>query len=86
MTVHHLYWPKRDYRSDLERRFRALPWHKVEMPVEAHELLHRLAAPPRKPSLEEMLAVVETYELQERQRRAQRLLVLRGMRSRRRSA
>ncbi len=86
MTEHHLYWPKREYRSDLERRFRTLPWNKVEMPATAHELLHRLTAPPRKPSVEEMLTVVESYELQERQRRAQRLLVLRGARSRRRSA
>ena len=82
MTVHHLFWPRRDYQSDLERRFRTLPWNKVEMPMVAHELLHRYAPPPSKPALEEMLDAVEAYELKERQRRAQRLLMTRGARVR----
>ena len=83
VTVHHLYWPRRDYQTELERRFRTLPWNKVEMPALAHELLHRCSLPPRKPPMEEMLAAVESFELQERQRRAQRLLLLRTARSRR---
>ncbi len=82
MTVHHLFWPRRDYQSDLERRFRTLPWNKVEMPAVAHEMLHRYAQPPRKPSLEEMLDAVEEFDLKERQRRAQRLLATRAMRMR----
>lgn len=83
MTVHHLYWPRRDYQTELERRFRTLPWNKVEMPAAAHELLHRYAAPPRKPPLEEMLAAIEVYDLMERQRRAERLLLMRAHRAKR---
>lgn len=83
LTVHHLYWPRREYQTDLERRFRTLPWNKIEMPVAAHELLHRLAPPPRKPAIEEMLAAVETFELKERQRRAQQLMLARSGRLRR---
>lgn len=83
MTVHHLFWPRRDYQSDLERRFRTLPWNKVEMPAGAHEMLHRYAQPPGKPSLEEMLDAVEAFDLKERQRRAQRLLAMRAVRVRR---
>jgi hypothetical protein len=70
VTVHHLYWPRRDYQTELERRFRTLPWNKVAMPAAAHELLHRCAAPPRKPPVEEMLAAVELWEQLERQRRS----------------
>ena len=83
VTVHHLYWPRRDYQTQLERRFRSLPWNKIDMPVDAHELIHRYAPPPAKPP-EEMLSAVEMWELMERQRRAQRLLMLRGDRSRKR--
>ena len=82
LTVHHLFWPRRDYQTDVERRFRTLPWNKLEMPMDAHEMLHRYAPPPSKPSLEEMLDAVEAYELKERQRRAQRLLMTRGARNR----
>ncbi|GEM_PF-6698322 len=84
VTVHHLYWPRRDYQTQVERRFRSLPWNKIDMPADAHELIHRYAPPPAKPPLEEMLSAVEMWELMERQRRAQRLLMLRGGRSRKR--
>ena len=50
--------------------------------MDAHELLHRYAPPPSKPSLEEMLDAVEAFELKERQRRAQRVLMTRGARNR----
>jgi hypothetical protein len=62
LTVHHLYWPRRWYRTPIERRFRALPWNIVHMPPDAHMVLHRNAMPPRKPNLTEMLRQITTWE------------------------
>lgn len=85
LTVHHLYWPRRWYQNPVERRFRSLPWNIVHMPEDAHTLLHRYAAPPRKPSFMEMLRQIAVWEEeQERQQRLERQSQLRQFAMRRR--
>jgi hypothetical protein len=59
---HHLWWPRKDYQSPLERKFRGLSCHIVVMDVRAHQLLHILTAPPEKPSREDMKAAIERHK------------------------
>lgn len=61
-NIHHLYWPASAYQTKLERRFRELPCHKVEMGIEAHALLHRHHRPPRKPDGGEMFNIIQAHE------------------------
>lgn len=43
VSIHHIYWPRRNYVTSTEKTFRNLPCHKVEMSTEGHRLLHQLA-------------------------------------------
>lgn len=54
-SIHHLYWPARDYTTPLERLYRSLDENKIEMCREVHDRLHALEQPPEKPTREEML-------------------------------
>lgn len=54
MTRHHLFWPRTDYKTALERKFREHPLTSVELPEETHRLVHMYQDPPRKPSREFM--------------------------------
>lgn len=49
MSVHHKWWPARDYRTALERAFREHPANKVLLCRCLHDLEH-LKRPPQKPS------------------------------------
>lgn len=54
---HHIWWPKRDYRSQLEKRFRNLPENKEVLCRYEHDLTH-YEAPPIKPSREVMAQAI----------------------------
>lgn len=57
---HHLYWPRNDYTSLIERQFRALPENMTLICREEHEAIHANFAPPEKPSEHFMaLAVID---------------------------
>lgn len=62
---HHLWWPRKSYKSQLEKEFRRL--HIVWMCVEAHKLLHATTKPPKKPSAREMRAAIEAKQAERRQ-------------------
>lgn len=49
---HHLWWPKCDYKTGLEREFREAT--SVLIPAWLHTLIHRYHRPPEKPDLKEM--------------------------------
>ncbi len=53
---HHIWHPRRDYKTPIERSFRALPCNVVWIDEKAHTLLHIYTKPPDKPSHEEMCA------------------------------
>lgn len=57
-NVHHLYWPKNQYTTPVEKEFRELPENKERMCMSEHSDLHRLEAPPDKPDREEMLLAI----------------------------
>lgn len=59
--THHLYYPKSDYRTKVERTFRSI--HKVEMCRWAHVELHATQEPPEKPEYEEMVESILSTEL-----------------------
>lgn len=59
---HHIWYPKRDYTTRLERRFRELPCGIVFLPVRTHNLLHALQAPPKNPSRFEMAEAIWSHE------------------------
>jgi len=52
--THHIFWPRRAYKTPLEQRFRNLPCNKVTIEVESHDILHRFTQPPNKPTIEYM--------------------------------
>lgn len=58
-NVHHRWWPKRDYKTPLEKAFRELPENKVRMRVDDHRKLHATTEPPKKPSIESMRLAVQ---------------------------
>ena len=61
-NVHHLWWPSGRYKTPLERMFRELPCHKVELAIEAHNLIHRHSPPPDKPPPHEMVEIIQNHE------------------------
>lgn len=58
--VHHLYYPRRDYTTSIEKRFRQLDENKVLICRALHDDEHALWEVPEKPDLELMkMAVTE---------------------------
>jgi hypothetical protein len=55
---HHAYWPRRAYRTAVERAFRELSENKEQLCVFEHDLLHELEEPPAKPSVEHMVQAI----------------------------
>ena len=47
--VHHKYWPKRWYGSEVAKEFRELPENKVVMCRNEHNELHATELPPDRP-------------------------------------
>lgn len=64
-NTHHLWWPRKSYKSTLERMFRQM--QTVRICVEWHKHIHATTPPPKKPKAAEMRAAIET-KLAERRR------------------
>jgi hypothetical protein len=62
---HHRLWPRRRYKSQLEKQFRDLPENKEQLCRWEHDLLHEFELPPEKPSLETMLVALSQLAIQE---------------------
>lgn len=62
---HHLYWPRRDYTSSVERAFRQLPENKELICRAEHDELHATESPPPMPSRNEMLIVLANTAMKE---------------------
>lgn len=58
LTVHHQYWPRRDYKKPVEKQFRELAVNKEMLPRCDHDELHATTRPPEKPTRDEMLVVI----------------------------
>lgn len=56
MTDHHLFYPRNEYTTPLERRFRNHPDNRVSLPWCEHKARHALEKPPTKPSIQKMSA------------------------------
>jgi hypothetical protein len=54
----HIYYPKKEYRTALEREFRNLPENIVLRCICKHRRRHAEEAPPLKPPREEMLRAI----------------------------
>jgi len=63
--THHLFYPRRDYRRGVEKRFRELPENKEQICRWEHDERHATELPPEKPSREEMLRAIGGAALQE---------------------
>lgn len=66
LTRHHLWWPRRAYRTELELEFRNLECNIVLLPDYLHQTLHKHQTPPEKPSVEFMEEMVRLYSVPER--------------------
>jgi hypothetical protein len=57
-NTHHLYYPKNQYTTPVEREFRELPENKETLCMAEHDERHRTERPPEKPSRDEMLLAI----------------------------
>ena len=57
-NTHHLYYPRKAYKTSVESKFRNLPENKRQLCAFAHILEHVDNAPPEKPSRDEMLLAI----------------------------
>lgn len=58
---HHLWYPRRDYKTALERKFRNLPCNIVELSVPIHNMIHAYCEPPKKPPANDMRAALQRH-------------------------
>lgn len=58
LTKHHDYWPKKEYSTKIEKRFRELKSHVRLLPNCEHREFHLNNRPPVKPPLKHMVAVL----------------------------
>lgn len=62
---HHLWWPRRDYKTPVERKFRGLPCNIIVMDVRIHQALHIYGTPPTKPNLNFMRESIKRHQNKE---------------------
>jgi hypothetical protein len=61
--THHIYWPERLYpKQTIYRAFRELPVHKVMLPRDFHDFLHRTSEPPNLPEEDIMQYHVTSHD------------------------
>lgn len=58
-TTHHLYWPKKNYRSGVAKQFRELACNKETLCRCDHDELHRTTRPPERPTQIEMIYTIQ---------------------------
>jgi hypothetical protein len=61
MQRHHKYWPRSDYKTTLEKKFRNLPENIQLVTADAHTRIHK-QSPPKKPSHDFMHTRVKNHE------------------------
>lgn len=54
----HFYFPKKDYQTSIEKRFRRLPENIIEGCRRVHDERHMTTPPPEKPSRDAMLRAI----------------------------
>lgn len=65
--IHHLQWESVSYHprefngNTIPQEFREIPFHKLYIPRQLHNLIHRITLPPEMPSLDAMTKRVEAY-------------------------
>jgi hypothetical protein len=57
-SVHHLYFPRYEYKTELEKTFRSLAVNTMRLCRQRHDELHATEEPPEKPSEYEMATTV----------------------------
>lgn len=57
--IHHKYWPRRDYRTQVERQFRSLDINKVKICRAMHNEIHASRRKSDKPPREGMLRAIK---------------------------
>ena len=62
---HHLIYPRKDYTTSLERKFRSLPCFIIEIDKEVHSLLHAISEPPTKPTVADMREAIRRHTLKD---------------------
>lgn len=60
--THHDFYPRSDYRTPTEKRFRELPENKELLCRAEHDERHATEAPPQKPPREVMLGALAIYK------------------------
>lgn len=58
---HHIFWPRRNYTTPLEKAFRNLPCNVIRLPVGEHRLIHATQSAPAKPSHHEIASLVNLH-------------------------
>lgn len=61
---HHQYWPRRDYKTSLEKEFRELPENKEQICKWLHQLIHENSEPPEKPNVQDMIRAIAQSAIQ----------------------
>lgn len=56
--THHLYYPRANYRTQLEKQFRELAVNKEQLCRYEHDQVHAENEPPLKPTREQMLGAL----------------------------
>lgn len=64
--THHLAYPRSDYRTGVEKRWRELDFNKVSICRGLHNAIHESGYLPEKPTREEMLTEIWTKDIPER--------------------
>lgn len=64
LTRHHVYWPAREYTSELEDTFRNLPENIHTESRCDHDEIHRNELPPHKPTTEQMIRAIAQSALE----------------------
>lgn len=67
--IHHEYWPKKDYKSDVEKEFRGLLVNQTFICRALHNAIHASQDPPEKPSRDEMLVAIQEEKSDNRRNR-----------------
>lgn len=60
--THHLYYPKAEYTTPTEKRFRELDANKILGCRALHNLRHYTENPPKKPSVQEMNEAIQAQK------------------------
>lgn len=63
--THHLYHPASNYRTKIEKKYRELPSHKVQLCRNEHNEIHATQEAPTKPDRNEMLRAIASQATRE---------------------